>query len=234
MPADETVKEALARYECVEWLYDGADGPVLKWTKAHGNTNDDPAYLAWVLSAKEEVVAEPGAAAHGPEAFASWLASTADEFEKSGGGKIRESKIEFAEAAYQDEGGASVLMGLKAAKDGGMPALLYFYIPKDYEKDKKLGADAKRCRKMEGGAMGDEKVGEASSNFLCVKLDMTTDKAKKIAAEYKVKEAPALVILDWKSKSPKTITNAATTPKELLDALKKVLPKEKPEEEKEP
>lgn len=227
---DEAVKEPLAKYEWVEWEYDGVDGAVIKWTKAHGNTNDEPSYLVWVLNVKEEVFAEPGATARSVESFSSWLTTTAEDFVATGGGKLKTMKVEFAEATYQEEGGATVLMGLKAAKEGGMPALLYFYIPASFDKDKKLGDDAKRCRKLEGGAMGDEKVGETASNFLCVKIDLTTDKGKKVAGDYKVKEGPTLVILDWKAKTPKTITNAATGAKELLEALKKVLPKETPEE----
>lgn len=47
------VTAALANYECVRWIYDPS---VIRWTKAHGNTNDDPTILAYILDPKGEML----------------------------------------------------------------------------------------------------------------------------------------------------------------------------------
>ena len=57
MPENEKVKDQLARFELVDWHYDGVGGKVIAWTKEHGGHSDDPAAQAFVLTHEGKVVA---------------------------------------------------------------------------------------------------------------------------------------------------------------------------------
>ncbi len=49
MRPHEKVQKLLARVEPVEWLYDGLNGKIIKWTFENGNDNHDPSVLAYYL-----------------------------------------------------------------------------------------------------------------------------------------------------------------------------------------
>ena len=84
MPTHEEVRRQLARFEPVHWLYDGLGGKVIRWTKEHGGTSEDPAAQAFVLTAQGKVVAraENNATLYAPKAFARWLKEQADRYER--------------------------------------------------------------------------------------------------------------------------------------------------------
>ena len=73
MLAQDQVQKELSAYVCVEWMYDGLGGSVISWTREHGNTNDDPSILSWILDPAGEEVARPGSALSSPGGFSDWL-----------------------------------------------------------------------------------------------------------------------------------------------------------------
>jgi hypothetical protein len=71
---DSDVRREAKNFIRVVQNYDGLHGKVIQWTLKHGNTNHDPAVLAWVLDPKGEELGRPGGKLQSPSAFASWLA----------------------------------------------------------------------------------------------------------------------------------------------------------------
>ena len=69
------VQEALEPYTCVEWLYDGLGGSVIRWTHEHGSDHEDPGVLAWILDPDGNVIAsgQEGGVLSGTSGLVKWL-----------------------------------------------------------------------------------------------------------------------------------------------------------------
>jgi len=228
------VQAALRDFECTEWLYDGLKGQVIKWTKEHGNDNDDPAERVWVLDAAENVVGSPSSRElRSPEEFAAWLGQTKVEHDRRTGRIPPEMAVEWSDAIVRDpgegEGPGLVLEGLAAAKQDAMPLFGYVAIPASKQDDRKLKPLRKRCEKLEHGALADETLAKLAARCFSVRFDFTKPKVRQYLKEtWKIKKAPLLFVIDWTRKTPKPRlwTHAALKPKEVVRALKKILPKE--------
>jgi len=78
------VAKLFSRFETVEWLYDGLNGKIIPWTREHGGTSDDPSVLVFLVGPDGKVVEKaPDREADQAKAFAKWLESRADEWERS-------------------------------------------------------------------------------------------------------------------------------------------------------
>ena len=76
MLSDESIVKSLTDdFTPVMWKYDGLCGKVIQWTKAHGNSNDDPAHQVWILDADGRELARAGREAETPSALTEWLAA---------------------------------------------------------------------------------------------------------------------------------------------------------------
>ena len=73
MLSNREVQEALASFTCVEWLYDGLGGSVIEWTFEHGNTNEDPSVLCWILDPDGNELSSGQGRVSSPQGLVDWL-----------------------------------------------------------------------------------------------------------------------------------------------------------------
>lgn len=84
MLTDELVQKALTNdFTPVMWKYDGIGGKVIQWTKAHGNTSDDPAHRIWILDAEGREVSRAVGEAENPSSMIDWLAKGVEAWKKA-------------------------------------------------------------------------------------------------------------------------------------------------------
>jgi hypothetical protein len=81
---DERVRKALTNdFTPVMWKYDGIGGKVIQWTKAHGNTSDDPAHRIWILDAEGREISRAAGEAESPSSILDWLANGVEAWKKA-------------------------------------------------------------------------------------------------------------------------------------------------------
>lgn len=73
LPDERVVKALSNEFTSVMWKYDGLGGKVIRWTKAHGNTSDDPAHRIWILDAEGRELLRAEGEAENPASLADWL-----------------------------------------------------------------------------------------------------------------------------------------------------------------
>lgn len=73
MPLDADVRRAASAYVSVLWHYDGLKGSVIRWTHEHGNKNEDPSVLAWILDPQGNEIANLSGQVYNASSLASAL-----------------------------------------------------------------------------------------------------------------------------------------------------------------
>lgn len=231
MLSDEKLPAVLAQFECVEWQYDGLKGGVIAWTKEHGNTNDDPSVLVWVLDAKEKVIGAAGTGEYNSAGvFIDWLGKMKEEHGKSGGGGAAGGVI-WGEGVVKEgaEGKEPILEGLDLAKKDKKPALVYVYVPEEKRGEKGWQAAGRDCERMEKGAFADPELAKQAARCFAVRLDFTDDLVHRfVTKSAAVSRAPAVFLIDWKKMGakPQQWSNPKMKGIEVARILKQILPKE--------
>ncbi|MGE3853585.1 MAG: hypothetical protein AB7K09_17775 [Planctomycetota bacterium] len=222
--ADDSVKAALGRFETVEWRYDGLRGSVIKWTKDHGNTNDDPSDLLWVLDAAGNVIGSATPAdRQSPAAFTAWLDRMYDEFTKNGGRPAAgagaaagaTTSVDFADGTLTTADGATkpVLQDLATAKSAGKLLFVYVYVPADQKSDFRFASAVQKGEKLESGILADPELAAVlKASCQCIKLNGADEKVMALVAEqFKVSRPPALLLINPGSDKPKVEVFARST-----------------------
>jgi len=216
--SDKDVQAALAAFECVEWQYDGIGGSVIKWTKQHGNTNDDPAHLLWVVDAKEEAIGAADGKAESASGMVSWMKDMKLAHDRKIGRLPREMAVEWTDAKPGDDG---ALAALDEAKKDGKAVLVYLGVPESRKDEKDWTAARKECDKLERGALADKDFAKLTEKCVRVRLDLGDEKSREFAKKaWSLEKAPALVLIDPKKDKPRTWTSAGVKAAELIGALK--------------
>lgn len=220
MLSQAKVQEAVQVFERVEWKYDGIGGRVIQWTKQHGNANDDPSVLVWVLDAKESVIGAPSAGEYqAPGPFAKWLSEMKVEHDR------KTARIPPEMAVQWEESSATVMEGVTSAIDQGKPVFVYVAIPQERQDEKEWKAARKECLKFEHGALADKGLAELAAKCYSVRLDFSDDAVKDLVKAWGVKRAPALVLIDPKKKDakPKIWTSSTVKADEIVRLMKPLL-----------
>ena len=185
--------EAIARYEAVEWIYDGLNGKVIKWTKDNGSHHDDPAVLAFVTDASGRVI-EMAKNTQQPSAFAKWLEEQADEYER----KHPTTRVPLIRAKVSGEGeGDDRTVScdvLDEALSEGRAVLLYVGRSERDGDDKKARSQASASRKFEKGTLASKKAAEAASRAVLLRLDIGDPDHARLAAKLGVEKVPTLLL----------------------------------------
>ena len=193
MPKDEKVVEAMARYEAVEWIYDGLNGKVIKWTKENGSHHDDPSVLAFVTDSTGRVL-QMAKNVSQPSAFAEWLDEQADEYER----KFPSTRVPLirAKVTGQGEGDERTVSceALDEALGDGRAVLLYVGRSEREGDDKKARSQASASRKFEKGTLGSKKAAEAAARAVLLRLDIGDPDHARLAAQLGVEKVPTLLL----------------------------------------
>lgn len=208
MAGDEDVREALRRYETVEWLYDGLNGKIIPWTKEHGGTSDDPSGQAFVLHHDGSVRARaPDATMHRAAAFASWLVEQADAYEK----EHPRTRLPFVRGELgppRTEGDPPRCAAERKARGNGYPVLLYFGREPVADPSKAQKKEIKASRKFEKSTLDSKKAAEAAEKvegLLLLRFDLGDEQAAAYAASFGVEAAPTLVLLHGYADGPELL-----------------------------
>lgn len=82
LPSSAVIKALAQDVVPVMWKYDGLGGKAIAWTKQHGNTNDDPSHLIWLLDEDGAEIARAGGEGETSASLVEWLASSIATWEK--------------------------------------------------------------------------------------------------------------------------------------------------------
>jgi hypothetical protein len=214
VPRDADVQRQLARFEQVEWLYDGPGGKVIRWTKEHGGTSEDPAVQAFVVAADAPQVAvarAPLERVYAPAEFAKWLKEQAEAYEKA----HPATKLRFAgaELVVEIEGTTTrrSCPAVDAARDASRPVLLYVFRGDRDGADKAAKAESAQCRRLEKAAFDSDAVLKATDGWVLVKLDLADADHAAYAKSLGVERAPALLALLPCEDKPQLVDVASVT-----------------------
>lgn len=221
MQTDAEVLKQVARYEAVEWLYDGLNGKIIPWTKENGGTSDDPSILAFVVGPDGKVAAKcPGNEAYQPKAFRDWLKTQGDAWER----EHPSTKVPFAraEAAMAGEGTdrKAVCAALEEAVAAKRPVLLYFGRDSAEAGDRKAQVEAAACRKFEKETLSSTRAAEAAEGWVLLRFDLAGEAVRALALRHGVERGPVLVALVPGEEEP-LLFEASTSGGSLAYALKK-------------
>lgn len=196
MQKSADLQPVFARFETVEWLYDGLNGRIIPWTKQHGGTSDDPSGQAFVVGVDGRVLARcPDAKAHAASAFATWAGEQADLYEKS----HPRTRVQLLRAGVSLDGSGAdaraTCQEYDAALAARQPILLYVGRDSFEEADRVGKAEAAAAAKLEKGALDSKSAAEASVGWRLLRIDLARAPDRAFAALLGVKAAPALVLV---------------------------------------
>lgn len=211
MQKDAAVLDAAARFERVEWLYDGLKGKIIPWTKANGGTSDDPSVQAFVVDLDGKVVERAtDADAHQPKAFVRWLTKHADAWEKA----HPKTKVAFvpAEIVAEGEGAERTVKcaALDDARAAGTPVAVYVGRGPRTDDDAKAKAEAAASRAFEKGTLNSDDAAKAASGWTLLRLDRGDKDQAALAKSLGVEEAPALLLFAPGAEKPQALPRDAT------------------------
>lgn len=193
MNGDADVQKAFDRFETVEWLYDGLNGKVIKWTKEHGNDHDDPSVLVFVADADGNVLGK-SENAYQPAGFRKWLEEQADAYERA----HPTTRMPFARAEVKvtGEGDAreASCAELDAAREDGRPVLVYVGRSAKADDDRKVASVLKACRKLEKGTLDSDSAADAAEGVLLLRLDVADDDHALLAKQLGAEKVPTLLL----------------------------------------
>lgn len=185
-----------ARFERVEWIYDGLNGKIIPWTKANGGTSDDPSVLVFVVGHDGKVIEKaPDGESHQPRAFAQFLKRHADAWERT----HPRMKVPFlpAEITAVGEGAARTVTcrALEDAKAEKAPAAVYVGRKGLAADDAKAKAEAAACRKFEKESLSSAEAARAAEGWALVVLDRSDPDQAILAKSLGVESAPTVVLV---------------------------------------
>lgn len=209
----------------MEWLYDGLNGKVIPWTKAHGGTSEDPSVQAFVVvEGGGRVTRAPGDTAYAPAAFAKWLKEQADAFEKA----HPATRIPFVPAAVTAQGEGASRMWTCAAVDEARaaktPVLVYAGRGDRETADKAAKAQAAASRKLEKALLDSEAAAKALEGWTLVRLDLAEADHLEYAKSLGVEKAPALLLLVPGEEKPQVL-DPAIAPDSFVFRVRKLAPR---------
>lgn len=195
MRPHEKVTRELARFERVEWIYDGLNGKIIPWTKQNGGTSDDPSCQAFVVGGNGAVVARaPDAAVHAAAPFAEWLREQALRYEK----EHPRTRVPFVPAEVEEGGGEEGApprcAALEEAREAGRALLLYVGREPLAGDAKAARAETAAARKFEKGTLGSKPAAEAAAAFVLLRFDLSEKSHAALARAWAVERAPALLL----------------------------------------
>ena len=202
---------AAARFERVEWIYDGLNGKIIPWTKANGGTSDDPSALVFAAGQDGRVLEKcPDATAHQPKAFVEWLGKQAAAWERA----HPRTKVPFrdAELAAEGEGAARKVScpALDEARGRKAPAALYVGREEPAGADAKGRAEAAAARKFEKEALGSGEAAKAAEGWTLLRVDRGDPDGAALARALGVEQAPAVLLFLPGEEKPVVLGRDAT------------------------
>ena len=195
MQGNEKVLPLLARFETVEWLYDGLNGKVIPWTLEHGNTNHDPSVLAFVLQPDGTVVTRaPDAVPYQASSFARWLEEQADGYEKL----HPRTRVPFVRSSVTRSGPTEeptyACADLDRARADAKPVLLYFGREERPDLERAEKKQAKAARKFEKSTLDSKGAAKEADGWVLLRFDLGDGDQAAFARGLGVEAAPALVL----------------------------------------
>jgi hypothetical protein len=206
---DAEVARQTARFEPVEWIYDGLGGKVVRWTLANGGKSEDPSAQLFVVGAGGKVLSRlEDAKAYTPAAVSEWLAAQAEAWEK----EHPRTALAFVPATVTatGEGAARTVRCAEVdeARAAGRPLLVYVGRDSADEKDRPARAEAAASRKFEKGALDSKAAADAAAGWTLVRLDVADPDQAAVAASLGAERAPALLL--WEPGEEKPVRLPAT------------------------
>jgi hypothetical protein len=200
---DAKVARILARFEPVEWLYDGLNGKVVQWTLAQGNTNHDPSILAFVVGRDGKVFASlMDGKQYQAGAFAGWLEEQADAYER----QHPSTRLPFVrpKVSVRGEGAdaRAACADLDEARAAKKPVLLYFGRGSFAEDDKRGKKENKLARKLEKGTLDSKAAEKECAGWVLLRFDLADEAHAVLARGLGVDAAPALLLWAPASEAP--------------------------------
>jgi hypothetical protein len=198
---DDEIATVLRRYECVEWLYDGLNGKIIPWTKEHGNTNEDPSVLAFVVTADGTVLARaPDAVPYQAGSFSKWLAEQAAVFER----EHPRLRLPFVLAELSEEE-PPTCPALDRAREDRKPVLLYFGREAREDATRAEKRETKSCRALEKKALDSKSAARAAEGLVLLRFDLGAKPHAAFAKGLGVDSAPALLLWHPDAEKPEDL-----------------------------
>ena len=228
MNGDADVQKAFDRFETVEWLYDGLQGRVIKWTKEHGNDHDDPSVLVFVADSDGKVI-EKATNAYQPSGFQKWLEEQADEYERS----HPTTRVPFVRATVTVSGAGDEQVAscpaLDEARSAGATVLVYVGRSAGPADDNTTASAVKASQKFEKGTLGAKSAAEAADGIVLLRLDVAAEAHALLAKALGVESVPTLLLFAAEAEAPENL-GGRITGQALAHKLKK-LPRTAPGDE---
>lgn len=220
---DADVAKQLARYEAVQWTYDGTGGAVIKWTLANGGKSTDPAAQLFVVGTDGTVLARcDDAKVYTPASVSEWLKGQADAWEKA----HPRTALPFVRAtvsvAAEGTTTTATCAEVDAAREAKRPLLLYFGRDGDAA-DKTMKADAAACRKFERTVLDSKNAADAATGWTLLRFDVSDAAHAKFGASLGVERTPALLVWEPAAAEPSRLPATVTAP-DLAFKLRKLAP----------
>ena len=213
MRTDEKVAKQLARFETVEWLYDGLGGKIIGWTKSNGGTSDDQSCQAFVVKRDGTVLSRcPDASAHAAGGFEKWLKEQADAYERENPRTQMPFVLTDVKASGEGEEKKFTCASLGEARAAKRPVLLYFGREGAPEADKALKAQVTAARKFEKGVLDSKAAADAASGWVLLRLDLSDDDHVAFAKTLGVSGAPTLLLFAADAEKPEDLSKGLTAP----------------------
>jgi len=200
-----------ARFERVEWLYDGLNGKIIPWTKANGGTSDDPSVLVFAVGPGGKVLEKaPDREAHQAKAFVEWLKRQADAWERA----HPRTKVHFgpAEVAVTGEGAdrkASCAV-LDEARARGAPVAIYVGRGAREGDDAKAKAEAAACLRFEKEVLSSGEAAKAAAGWTLLRLDRGDPDQAGQARSLGAGEGPAVLLFAGERNEAQILDRKAT------------------------
>ncbi|NUN47928.1 MAG: hypothetical protein HUU15_03760 [Candidatus Brocadiae bacterium] len=216
--------KALARFEPVEWIYDGLKGKIIAWTKENGGTNDDPSELIYVVGHDGKVIEQaPAGGTKNAAGLARWMKKQADAWEQT----HPPMRVKFVpeEVTVSGEGAEAkaACAKLDEARGAGKPVAVYVGRRSADDGDARGRAEVAACQKFEWGPLCSADAGKASAGWMLLRLDLGEPAEAVLSKSLGVTAGPAVVLLVPGSETP-VVLDAKTSGSALAAALKKATP----------
>ena len=213
MRKDAEVARQVARFDAVEWVYDGLGGKVVRWTLANGGNSEDPSAQCFVVAADGKVLSRiEDSKAYTPASVSDWLREQADAWEK----EHPRTALAFVRATVTATGegaGRTVRCAeIDAAREAKLPILVYAGRDTADEKDKAARAEAAASRKLEKGVLDSKAAADAAAGWVLVRLDLAVPDEAAVAASLGADRAPVLLVWEPGADKPGKLPAAITGP----------------------
>jgi hypothetical protein len=199
----DKVTAVLARFEAVEWRYDGLHGKAIKWTNERGNTHPDPSVLAFVVTPDERLVAmAPGRSVYAASSFAKWLREQSDAYERA----HPRTKVPFVRATVETTGGEPRCDEMTKAREAGKPIVLLFGREGRPDDDRSAKAEVKATRAFVKKQLGSKQAAENAKGWTLLRFDLADAGHASFAKKLGVSQAPATLMIVPGEKDPIDLT----------------------------